>query len=305
VGASADNNAHSFALALIGHNKRVLELGPAAGHVTRVLVERGCDVVAIENDAEAAAELDGVAECLVGDLNDASIITKAAEEAGFDVVVAGDVLEHLTDPLATLRACRGVLVPGGYVVISLPNVAHADIALSLLDGRFTYNDTGLLDRTHLRFFTRDSIGELLDHAGFDLLDIRRVIRPIFETELGLDPDSFPPEVVAKVLTHPEAETYQFVVRAVPHDGDLERGRLAERCAEADELARQLRIERVSMEAEMVLLRDELARVAAEASVWHQEAANQAQHVEALLSTKTMRAVAPLRALYSVLRRAGR
>ena len=92
VDATAENNAHAYALDLLGYNKRVLELGPAAGHVTRVLASRGCEVVGIEVDAEAAVGLEGVVkECFVGDLNDPSIIAKTAEERGFSQAMYSNI----------------------------------------------------------------------------------------------------------------------------------------------------------------------------------------------------------------------
>lgn len=308
VDPSAENNAHSYALDLVGHNKRVLELGPAAGHVTRALVERGCTVVGIEVDPDAAEGLAGVAECLVGDLNDPSLITRAGESGPFDVVLAGDVLEHLTQPSVTLSACRGVLAPGGYIVLSLPNVAHADIALGLLGGQFRYADSGLLDRTHLRFFTEPTIRELLDECGLTMIDLRRVLRPIFTTELELDPADYPQEVVDAALAQPEAETYQFVVRAVRHDGDLEVARLAARCIELEEVTRHQEIDLQTAQAEVEVLRasvGELNQALAsaehhrwiEVGLWKEEVENQARHLDAIYNSRTMRFLRPLRAAY--------
>lgn len=312
VDESAENDAHAFAIDMIGYGKRVLELGPAAGHVTRSLARRGCDVVGIEFDPEAAAGLEGVAECIVGDLNDPSVISKAAEVGGFDVALAGDVLEHLADPLPTLRACREVLVPGGYVVISLPNVAHADVALSLLQGQFPYKDCGLLDRTHLRFFTFGSIAQLLEHAGLLAIEIRRVIRPIFETELGLDPAAFTQCVVESVLGHDEAETYQFVVRAVPHNGDLAVSRLASSAIEANDRWRREHSARLAAEAELVIMRNaaESARRAersqkAEVERWRHSATANQRRIERLMSSRTMRYTAPMRAVYKRFRSTAR
>jgi 2-polyprenyl-3-methyl-5-hydroxy-6-metoxy-1,4-benzoquinol methylase len=301
VDPAADNNAHAFALELVGHGKRVLELGPAAGHVTRVLINRGCDVVAIEADPEAALSLENVAECIVGDLCDPSVIVKVAEDGDFDVVLAGDVLEHLPDPLAVLRACRQVLLPGGYVVISLPNIAHADIVLSLFAGRFNYNETGLLDRTHLRFFTSDTIDELLLQAGFQMLDLRRVLRPVFETELGLDPAEFPRDVVEQALAAPEAETYQFVLRATPHSGDVEIAGLAVRALTSEEALRREHIARVAAEAEAASLRVALVEQDRSIAQLRGELAAGREHIDAIYATKSMRALAPLRAVYSKLR----
>lgn len=85
-------------------------------------------------------------------------------EGRFDAIVYGDVLEHLADPLGALTVLNRRLEPGGMVVISIPNVAHLWIRLSLLLGRFEYADRGILDRTHLRFFTEKTLRRLLADA---------------------------------------------------------------------------------------------------------------------------------------------
>jgi 2-polyprenyl-3-methyl-5-hydroxy-6-metoxy-1,4-benzoquinol methylase len=84
---------------------------------------------------------------------------------GFDVVLFSDLLEHMLDPDAVLAAHVKLLKPGGRILISLPNVAIWNVRLSLLFGSFRYRDTGTLDRTHLRFFTRRSLRELIANAG--------------------------------------------------------------------------------------------------------------------------------------------
>jgi SAM-dependent methyltransferase len=83
----------------------------------------------------------------------------------FDAIIYGDVLEHLSDPLSALLAVNPSLAPGGLVVVSVPNVAHLWVRLALLGGRFDYTDRGILDRTHLRFFTRRTLLALLAEAG--------------------------------------------------------------------------------------------------------------------------------------------
>ena len=96
-------------------------------------------------------------------------------EGVFDVIVYGDVLEHLADPLRVLVALNRHLAPGGHALVSIPNVAHLWIRLSLLFGRFDYLDRGILDSTHLRFFTDRSMRELLEEA--DLTIVRRTVTP--------------------------------------------------------------------------------------------------------------------------------
>src|SRR5439155_24466058 len=77
--------------------------------------------------------------------------------------------DHLVDPLATLEWARGLLAEGGRAIVSLPNVAHWSVRWSLLVGRFDYADYGLLDRTHLRFFTQRSAHRLAADAGFQVV----------------------------------------------------------------------------------------------------------------------------------------
>ncbi len=94
------------------------------------------------------------------------------QAAPFDCVTFNDVLEHMADPAESLRAAGAVLRPGGYVVASIPNVRYVEVLSDLvLRGRWTYTETGVLDRTHLRFFTRSSMVTLFEECGYA---VRRV-----------------------------------------------------------------------------------------------------------------------------------
>jgi 2-polyprenyl-3-methyl-5-hydroxy-6-metoxy-1,4-benzoquinol methylase len=131
-------------------------------------------VVGIEIDPEAAAQARQFCDRVLAlDLNDPNWTAGLGER--FDLVTFGDVLEHLIDPQTTLRDTRKVLVPGGRVLISLPNIAHWTIRLKLLLGRFEYEPCGILDCTHLRFFTVETARRMIQDAGY------RIIRfhPVF------------------------------------------------------------------------------------------------------------------------------
>lgn len=86
----------------------------------------------------------------------------------FDVIVFSDILEHLYDPSSVLSSHYHLLAPGGHVLISLPNVAIWNVRLSVLAGRFEYQDTGTLDRTHIRFFTRSTFRRFAREAGLEI-----------------------------------------------------------------------------------------------------------------------------------------
>jgi O-antigen biosynthesis protein len=146
----------------------VLELGPASGYMTRELVQRGCQVDAIELnvvDAEKAAL--HCRKLVIGSAEDPRSFSGL--EGPYGVALLADVLEHLRSPADTLRLVAERLAPEGEVVVSLPNVAHWKVRLDLLQGRFEYRDDGVLDRTHLRFYTRKTAEELFREAGFELV----------------------------------------------------------------------------------------------------------------------------------------
>lgn len=144
---------------------RVLECGCATGFLSRLIVENsGPDLVGVERDPAAAEE--AARHCrrvVVADLADPAWAALVGER--FDLVIFGDVLEHLPDPAATLRAARAALAPDGRILVSLPNVAHWTIRAKLLLGRFDYRPTGIMDVTHLRFYTRRSAVLMFEAAG--------------------------------------------------------------------------------------------------------------------------------------------
>lgn len=152
----------------------VLELGPASGYMTRLMAERGCTVDAVEyNPLDAAKAAVYCRTMVVGSLEDPA--TLARLPGPYDIIVAADVLEHLRSPEETLAVVLPALSPNGIMLVSLPNIAQMGVRLSLLKGKFDYTDTGLLDRTHLRFFTLKTGKKLFTDAG---LRIERIDAPM-------------------------------------------------------------------------------------------------------------------------------
>jgi O-antigen biosynthesis protein len=242
VGPGSPNTSHWQVADLVGSAKRVLDVGCSTGYFAEALAARGNDVVGIEFDETSAqqARARGL-EVLTGDLETLDL-PGCLGEASFDVVVFADVLEHLRDPLPVLRATHRLLRPNGFVVISLPNIAHGDVRLALLDGRFDYTDTGILDNTHTKFFTRRSLTRFVRDAGFAIAELRRTSQALFETELELDRQGFEPALIERVLADPDATTYQFILKAVADDAAASGLGLAERLYEAESERDRLRDE---------------------------------------------------------------
>jgi 2-polyprenyl-3-methyl-5-hydroxy-6-metoxy-1,4-benzoquinol methylase len=167
---------HELAVASGEPNLSVLEVGCSSGYLGASLTAKGHRVTGVEPDpasAEAAASV--LAEVWIGGLD---TYLDAHPDARFDVLLFGDVLEHMVEPADALRRSLAHLRPGGSVVVSLPNITHGSVRAMLLEGRFTYQDRGILDRTHLRFFSRTGIAQLMADAGLALERLHEVGQPI-------------------------------------------------------------------------------------------------------------------------------
>lgn len=200
-----------------GKDLAVLDLGFGAGLFAR-RVRPACRYLAgVELDPEAAKEgAPFFDESVTGDLLEG--ISGPWKEP-FDVIVAGDVLEHLPRPEVLLGSLRRLLKPDGVLLLSLPNVANVTVRLGLLFGRFHYAPRGILDRTHLRFFTRATGRALLEKSGYRVLSIDATAMPL---ELALPALSRPPlagvvraAALAATRLWPTLFGYQFVYEARP------------------------------------------------------------------------------------------
>ncbi|MBB6084098.1 class I SAM-dependent methyltransferase [Castellaniella defragrans] len=216
---------------LVGADRRVLELGCAAGAMSTVLARHyRCRVVGLEADSDAVAQARGLGvDARVADL-DSPHWADGLDAAAFDTVLAADVLEHLRDPLACLRRVRVLLGEGGRLVVSVPNIAHSGVLAALLCDAFPYRDTGLLDRTHVHFFTRSSLAHMLARAGFAIDTVQTVDTGPHHPEFSAYWDALPDALRQRLAGNPAGRAYQVIVRAsacAPAAG------LAEAEAEAD------------------------------------------------------------------------
>ena len=210
----SEDSSHGRISTLLGSKppSKILDLGCSSGLLAERLRAIGHQVIGVDT-----AEIDGVAERVSAfykaDLNDG-----IPPEVGtdFDVVLAADVLEHLADPASLMDQIHRVLSPEGSVLFCVPNIAHWYPRFRATLGMFDYDQRGILDATHLRFFTRRSISRLVERAGFTIRRIEPVGLPL--DALGLEGAS---AKLVRLVDHfvlslwPTLFGYQFLIEAAP------------------------------------------------------------------------------------------
>jgi len=189
------SNIRPALLQMIGENAgHVLDVGCGEGVLGEYLLAQGCakSVIGVEYNVTAATLAhDKLTQVFCGDVEQ---LTKQPSELNkhvFDSIVCGDVLEHLRDPWEAVRCLNTLLAPDGKLIVSVPNVRHWRVVLPLLlRGAWEYQAQGILDRTHLRFFTRTTAIALLDSPDLTLescrpLCYRRIDRMLSKLSFGL------------------------------------------------------------------------------------------------------------------------
>lgn len=194
---------------------RILDVGAATGMLGRALEGRGY----ILDGVEPNPSWSDVARAFYRE-----VLTATLEEApddflrDHDAVVCADVIEHLRDPEAALRRLLALQPPGCLLIVSVPNVANFRVRLNLLAGRFNYQERGILDRTHLHFFTRATFVSLLRDLG---LEVRRLeatpvplnlVNPFFERSAA--GRLFHGSLAGATRALPRLLAFQFVALAV-------------------------------------------------------------------------------------------
>ncbi|NNE82409.1 MAG: class I SAM-dependent methyltransferase [Alphaproteobacteria bacterium] len=210
-----DGSAGATIVSMASESRRVLEIGAGPGSIARVLKDRsGCNLTAIEIDPVSVEKLKTFCDavyCL--DLNDENWTSAFDGIEKFDTIIAADILEHLIDPLATLKLAITLLAEHGQIIVSLPHVGHASVMACLFNSDFSYMQDGLLDRTHLRFFGVANIQDLFDDAGLNINEANFVVRSPDSTELMTQWNKLAPSVREVLLTSRFSDVTQVVVKA--------------------------------------------------------------------------------------------
>lgn len=193
----AHDNIDRLSVSLVPKNSKVLELGCATGHMSDYFRRLGCKVTGVDINPAVKPEISG-------DLNLNSTWKKIKTKGIFDIVFASAILEHLPAPETTLQLIKSVLKPNGILIVTLPNIAHWRQRLKILQGIWEYEDYGLLDRTHLRFFNYFTAQQLITSAGFTIKTIK------------IDPAGGVKYFNWLIKRWPNLYAYQICIQAVNH-----------------------------------------------------------------------------------------
>lgn len=196
----------------IGADRRVLDLGCGQGHLAGLLQERGYQVTGIDGNGAALREASQwCSQTICADVSQG--LDQVLDER-FSYILLADILEHLEEPANIIERVLPLLTDDGVLVVSTPNVAHAHMRLMLLFGRWNYTDRGIMDRTHLRFFTRKTLVQLLSGSGVTIRNTAATTLP-WSIILETAPKAF--GRAAELIDHgagrlrPSLFAYQWVV----------------------------------------------------------------------------------------------
>jgi 2-polyprenyl-3-methyl-5-hydroxy-6-metoxy-1,4-benzoquinol methylase len=192
------SSSHDYARRMVGSNQDVLDIGAGEGFFAAELAGNGNRISGIDNRL-VPAETARFEQYFTADLEDG--IAPVVQQLGgkrFDRVLVLDVLEHLRHPEQILRQSHEVLKREGLLIASLPNIANIYVRLMLLFGRFDYAERGLLDKTHVRFFTRKTARRLLESNGYSILEEKQTVIPL-ELVFGWSPENLLMKALNRIL----------------------------------------------------------------------------------------------------------
>lgn len=199
------NNIDRIQLEMVPAKSHVLEIGCATGYMTEYLArDKQCRVLGVE-PVEAQAEMARqrgltVITGLIDTPETQDQLAAHTKEHGlFEAIFMSQVIEHIADPAATLRALKGLLSPDGHLIISTCSIVHWKCRLQILLGRWDYEDYGIFDRTHLRFFTIKSFRRLLEESGYTVVDFGYTFEDICPFKILFDTRILAPSDLLRLI----------------------------------------------------------------------------------------------------------
>ena len=151
--------------------KNILDVGCGYGLLSRELKKTfpKLDFYGIEHSKEASRSSKKILKLLQCNIEDIALIKRKLKTQKFDVIIFSDVLEHLYDPVGIIKSYQSLLEEDGTIVITVPNIANIFSRIALLLGYFNYNETGVMDKTHIRFFNRKNLKQLAKESNLKIV----------------------------------------------------------------------------------------------------------------------------------------
>lgn len=217
-------NTIDWIAARVKEHSTVLEFGCANGRLTKYLSgTKKCKVDIVEIDEESGTEASQYAD-----------VAWIGEERGnidnyywlentnkYDYIIFADVLEHLAYPQDVLKKCKVVLKRDGEILVSVPNISHNSIIIDLINDKFKYNPTGIMDNTHLRFFTRESFAQMATEIGWTIIEEKAKNIRVGETEIKNSYNDIPRDIARELKARPQGNIYQYMFVLASNDAYLE------------------------------------------------------------------------------------
>lgn len=206
-----DRNSLSILIERIRPNSIVLEFGPANGRMTKYMKEQlNSKVYAVEIDENSAKDAEKYTEKIIVDSIENYSWQEEFKDLKFDYIIFADVLEHLYYPEKVLTNVKEFLKDDGRILVSIPNITHNSIIINLLKNEFNYNPTGLLDNTHIRFFTKKTFDELISKTGYFTSYETAIFLNPENTEFRNSYDELQPEISQYLRNLSCGEIYQLI-----------------------------------------------------------------------------------------------
>lgn len=188
IDSNDKNDSHALLASLVSENSQCLDVGCSVGYIGELLKrEKNCNVYGIEIDNEAV-KMAQKKNCYqkiytfsITDEKSSEFQNFFSNNLKFDCIIFADILEHVEEPYKVIYNLSKKLKKNGKILVSLPNIAHMDISKNLIERKFNYNKTGLLDSTHIRFFTKSSFIDMIDNINEQYhtnLQINNILRTI-------------------------------------------------------------------------------------------------------------------------------
>lgn len=193
----------------------ILEFGAAYGRLTKFLKEeKKCrvDIVEIDEKSGKNAAVYSVRSCIgleEGNIENYKWVNRF-QGAKYDFIILADVMEHLLNPQKVLLTCKKFLKQDGKIIISVPNIAHNAIIYNLLEGDFPYKSIGLLDNTHVHFFTPKTLLKMCNESGYQVIKQEAVYHTMRDTEFEINVDKLSPDMRRLLYENAEGSIYQII-----------------------------------------------------------------------------------------------